>query len=89
MSRATAISLAAAFDGGGGGTSRRWSAPSQIGLGFVGRVCGGTVNLVVRAAPAPTSIYVALATGAHQPIGLGAPDQGAVKGWHLAVGPNA
>ena len=49
------------------------------------------MNLGLRAAPAPTSIYVALATGAHQPIELGTPDQGANKGGggHLAVGPNA
>ena len=39
--------------------------------------------------PGPHLFYMALATGAHQPFGLGAPDQDASRGWHLAVGPNA
>ena len=35
-------------------------------------------NLVVRS-PAPLPFYIVRATGAHQPDGLGAPDQGASR----------
>ena len=36
-------------------------------------------NLVIRAS-APLPFYIARATGAHQPYGLDAPDQGVFKG---------
>ena len=42
-------------------------------------------NLVVRA-PAPLPFFIARATGAHQPDGLGAPDQGAVRESDSALG---
>ena len=44
-------------------------------------------NLVVRA-PAPLPFFIARATGAHQPDGLGAPDQGAVRESDSAFGPS-
>jgi len=42
-------------------------------------------NLVVRA-PAPLPFYIALATRAHQPDGLGAPDKGASRESDSAFG---
>ena len=44
-------------------------------------------NLVVRA-PAPLPFFIARATGAHQPDGLGAPDQGTVRVSDSAFGPS-
>ena len=44
-------------------------------------------NLVTRSL-APLPFYIARATGAHQPDGLGAPDQGAVRESDSAFGPS-
>jgi hypothetical protein len=61
------------------------SAPS------IGTVCWGVLlaaaNLV-SCAPAPTSFYLALCDGAHQPCWVGHPDQGADQGPDLAIGSN-
>ena len=46
-----------------------------------------TANLVVRA-PAPLPFFIARATGAHQPDGLGAPDQSTVRESDSAFGPS-
>ena len=67
---------------------RRWSFPSasrfprSVGFLWEGFVAA---NLVGRA-PAPLPFYIAWATGAHQPDGLGAPDQGASRESDLAFG---
>ena len=44
-------------------------------------------NLVTRA-PVPLPFYIARATGAHQPDGLGAPDQGELRESDSAFGPS-
>nr|CAB3479317.1 unnamed protein product [Digitaria exilis] len=72
----TPPALAGDGDGRSGGASRRRSANPLDRT---------QVNLVSRAV-APTSLFIAPATGAHQPLGLGAPDQGADQG-PMAFGP--
>jgi hypothetical protein len=63
---------------GGGFTSAASPLSIGLGLGWWGTVAA--VNLVSRVV-VPTSYLWRCATGAHQPpIGLGSPDQGAVKG---------
>ena len=60
-----------------GGASRRPSAnPKSVGMWE--RVVAA-INLVLRA-PAPLPFYIVRVTGAHQPYGLDAPDQGVFKG---------
>jgi len=56
-------------------------------LDWVGFLWEGFVaaNLVVLA-PAPLPFYIARVTGAHQPDGLGAPDQGASRESDSAFG---
>ena len=44
-------------------------------------------NLVVRAS-APLPFFISRATGAHQPDGLGVPDQGASRESDSAFGPS-
>jgi hypothetical protein len=60
--------------GGDGGASRRSSAPSVAKV--VGGVCGGVVNLVLRAV-APPPLYSTVRRGPPIMDRLGAPDQGA------------
>ena len=69
---------------------RWWSFPSasrfprSVGFLWEGFVAA---NLVGRA-PAPLPFYIARATGAHQPDGLGVPDQGASRECDSAFGPS-
>jgi hypothetical protein len=64
----------------------RWCFPPlqrltrSDGLGFGVSVGRTAADEPWRPCPGPHLFYMALATGAHQPYGLGAPDQGARSG---------
>ena len=87
--------LALAVDGVGVGQRGRRGGtgvlPVSLALTLdrVGFLWEGFVaaNLVVRAL-APLPFFIARATGAHQPDGLGAPDQGTVREFDSAFGPS-